>query len=136
MKHAPGGGSSTTQQMVKHWRQIIQGPTKSWVLFVHGTCVILMKPDSDLRKQATEIIREWGPVHGGSPAADFSVVHLDEYPGWVIEGHHPDILNYVAPSEVPAGSDDVAIGLLGRGKRHKDGTAPQAIHIEDKRGIH
>ncbi len=122
-----------TQQMVEHLRKIIRGPQKSWVLFAHGTCVILMAPESDLRRQATDLLREWGPVRAGSPAGDFSVQHLDSYPGWVIYGHHPDVINYVAPSELPARSSDAEIGLLGRTKRHNDGLHLQAVHVEDKR---
>ncbi|MGW4897019.1 hypothetical protein ACWEQL_32880 [Kitasatospora sp. NPDC004240] len=40
---------------------------------------------------------------------------------------------YVAPGE-PGGDDDLAIGLLGRSNRHQDGTDPQVVHVEDRRG--
>lgn len=56
------------QTLVDIWREIIVGDEKSWVLFENGTCVILMEPGADLAAQATQIIREWGPVHAGSPS--------------------------------------------------------------------
>ncbi|MEO7716368.1 MAG: hypothetical protein ABIY70_09190 [Capsulimonas sp.] len=68
------------ETLVDAWRHIIVGEKKSWVLFEHGTCVILMKPEADLAAQATVIMREWGPVFPGSPAGDFTVVTLTEYP--------------------------------------------------------
>ena len=52
---------------VETWRQIIVGEGKSWVLFAHSTCVILMQPEEDLEAQAIDLLREWGPVHVGSP---------------------------------------------------------------------
>ena len=133
LQNASSDANSTPQQMVEHWRKIIQGDAKSWVLFANGTCVILMLPESDLAKQATDLLREWGPVHIGSPAGDFTVSHLSNYPGWVIYGHHPDIINYVSPTEVPANSGDASIGILGRGRRNLDGLDPVAVHVEDRR---
>ncbi|GAB3965995.1 hypothetical protein GCM10029978_030120 [Actinoallomurus acanthiterrae] len=49
-------------ELVETWRRIIIGDHKSWVLFANGTCVILMEPEEDLAAQATEILREYGPV--------------------------------------------------------------------------
>ena len=120
--------------LIEAWRQIIVGGEKSWVLFENGTCVILMNPEADLRQQANELMREWGPVRAGTPAGDFSVIELPQHPGWVVTCHHPDILNYVSPDEVEAGASDVIIGLLGRSKRHQDAEGLIIIHVEDKRG--
>jgi hypothetical protein len=120
--------------LVEAWRAIIVGEGKSWVLFANGTCVILMEPAADLGEQATALLKEWGPVHPGSPAADFSVIELANYPGWVVTGHHPDILTYVAPDEFdepePA---EVIVGLIGRGKRDQDAAELRILYIEDKR---
>ena len=122
------------ETLAETWRHIIVGETKSWVLFEHGTCVILMKPEADLVAQASVIMREWGPVFPGSPAGDFTVVTLTEYPGWIVTGHHPDMLNYVAPHEFEEmNPSDAAVGLLGRAKRDQDAVAPNVVHIEDKR---
>ena len=123
-----------SDSLVEAWRRIILGDQKSWVLFEHGTCVILMQPEPDLAAQAIQIMKEWGPVHGGSPAGDFGVMSLRDYPGWVVTCHHPDMLTYVSPEEVAEPEPrDVTVGLLGRSKRDQDGQAPQVIHVEDRR---
>ena len=115
------------------WRRIIVGNGKSWVLFENGTCVILMEPGADLAAQATQIIREWGPVHAGSPAGDFSVITLKDAPGWVVTGHHPDVPTYVSPEEVGPEPTELAVGLAGRSRRDADGVEPHVIHVENRR---
>jgi len=127
--------SEQVTNLVQTWRAIIIGKKKSWVLFEHGTCVIFAtpKPEDDLSASAVTLLREFGPVVAATSAGDFSVVTLDAVPGWVVTGHHPDVLTYVAPSEVQQPHRDVAIGMFGRGKRHRDGTELRIVHIEDKR---
>jgi hypothetical protein len=116
------------------WRRIIRGEGKSWVVFKHGTCVVLPAPGpaDDLARQAVDVLREYGPVHAGSPAGDFGVITLEPGPGWVVYGHHNDVLTYVGPDEV-ADSTDLAVGLYGRGKRNRDGHELTIVHVEDKR---
>lgn len=114
------------------WRRIIIGEQKSWVLFAHGTCVILMSPEGDLAAQAREILRDYGPVHAGSPAADFSVIDLDPLPGWIVTGHHPDVLTYVEDDDAIEASE-LVIGLTGRSQRDLDGRELTVVHVEDKR---
>ena len=116
----------------KLWSQIIIGENKSWVVFKHNTCVILMEPQKDLGKQAIYLLKEYGPYHVGTASADMNVIKLENYPGWVVIGHHPDILNYVAEEDV--GTDDVndvAIGILGRHNRSEDAKELRIVHIED-----
>lgn len=129
-----------TDRLVEVWRQIIEGDGKSWVLFEHGTCVVLAEPGADelaaraadeLAAQAVRVLREFGPVLPGSPAADFGTIPLDRAPGWVVTGHHPDVLTYVAPGEVDE-PDSLAVGLTGRSKRHQDAEDLAVIHVEDK----
>ncbi|WP_327038568.1 hypothetical protein [Micromonospora maris] len=116
------------------WRRIIEGDGKSWVVFAHGTCVVLPEPEPgvDLAAQAVDILRECGPVHAGTPAADFGTVTLDPDPGWVVYGRHDDVLTYVGPDEI-SDSSDLAIGLYGRRKRDRDGHELDVVHVEDKR---
>ena len=124
------------EKLIKAWRTIIIGDEKSWVLFENGTCVILMEPEKDLAKQAIELIKKWGPYHVGTGSADFGVHKLDKYPypGWVVSGHHPDILNYVSPDDVKDDNpSDIAIGMIGRFYRGEDGKNHKIVHIEDKR---
>lgn len=121
-------------QLVDLWRSIIRGDKKSWVMFEHGTCLILMQPEEDLAEQARSIMAKWGPVAAGTPSADFNTLKLIDQPGWVVSGHHPDMLNYVSPAEV---SDENApsyvIGLIGRDHRDEDAHSLRIVHIEDKR---
>jgi hypothetical protein len=119
--------------LVDVWRRIIVGDHKSWVLFAYGTCVILTEPADDLAAQAIDILREYGPVHPGTPAGDFGTVELDRAPGWVVTGHHPDVLTYVAPDDVLAESSELLIGLIGRSRRDDDSRELSIIHIEDRR---
>lgn len=123
-----------TEELVQVWRDVIQGDEKSWVMFENGTCVILMEPGDDLSAQAVELLREYGPVHGGTPAGDFGAIDLDRAPGWAVYGHHNDILTYVAPEEAGDGASDLTVGLLGRSKRDQDGRELAVVHVEDKRG--
>lgn len=113
------------------WRNIVVGDSKSWVLFEHGTCVIVMEPEANLAGQARKLLAEWGPVHAGSSYGNFAVMHLDTFPGWIVTCHHPDILNYVPPDEFneeePPG---VMIGMIGRLAREQDAEELSVIHVE------
>lgn len=120
-------------ELVQIWRDILVGSAeKSWVLFENGTCVILMKPEEDLMKQALELMKKHGPVYPGSPAGDFSVINLQDYPGWIVTCDHPDILTYVSPSEVEESDrSDLTVGLFGRDKRARDARELRVIHVAD-----
>jgi hypothetical protein len=72
-------------------------PGRAWVLFANGTYVVFTKPVAEMKSAALELLRRWGPVHVGSPAADFSVIGLTGVPGWVVTGHHRDVLTYRRP---------------------------------------
>lgn len=124
----------STADLVSVWRRIIKGDTKTWVLFGHGTCVVLPdpQPDADLTARAVEILREYGPVETGSPAGDFGTIVLDPGPGWVVWGHHSDVLTYVGPGEVDDESD-LVVGLWGRSKRDWDAHELEVVHVEDQR---
>src|SRR5262249_32945013 len=121
----------TSAQLIEAWRRIVLGDSKSWVLFSHGTCVIIVQPKADLRAQAVELMREYGPVQVGSPAGDFSVITLTGHPGWAVTCHHDDILTYVAPEELSA--DKRGDAMFGRDKRDRDASELEVIHIQDKR---
>jgi hypothetical protein len=86
-----------------------------------------------LAEQAVALLKEYGPVHAGSSAGDFGVIDLTDIEGWVVTGHHNDVLTYVGPEE-PGDRSKVAVGLFGRHKRHQDGTELRVVHVEDKRG--
>lgn len=132
----PDSSNDATPDYIAAWRAVLVGAaTKSWVLFEHGTIVILMQPSSDLRAQAIALMKDWGPVHVGSPAGDFSTVTLTDHPGWAVTCHHNDILTYVAPSEMSQENpSDLAVGLYGRSKRDADARSLTILHVEDRRG--
>jgi hypothetical protein len=92
-----------------------------------------MEPQADLAAQATELLREWGPVHVGSSFGDFGTIELQEGKGWVVTCHHNDILTFVGPDEVSPGAAEVAVGLYGRSKRGQDAEQLRVLHVEDKR---
>ncbi|GHI70179.1 hypothetical protein Snoj_40970 [Streptomyces nojiriensis] len=122
-----------TEILMDVWQRLLADPHKSWVLFEHGTCVVLMAPDGELAEQATAILREFGPVHAGSSAGDFGVIDLEDAEGWVVTGHHNDVLTYVGPDEA-VDQSEITVGLFGRSKRHRDGTELHVVHVEDRRG--
>jgi len=125
--------SDDVKALVDTLRRIIVGEGKSWVLFEHGTCVILKAASPEgLEEQATALLKEWGPVVVGTPAGDFDVVALQDDPGWVVTCHHPDILTYVGADEFPEGAElnDLIIGLLGRSRRHQDAEELEVVHVE------
>jgi len=117
--------------LIAFWRRWIAGEWKAWVLFRQGTCVVLTDPVPDPRTRAVELLKDWGPVEVGSPAGDFSVVSAPKYPGWVVTCHHPDILTYVRPDELPSGKrGSLSVGVYGRRKRDTDAAELEVIHIE------
>ncbi|CAL9664337.1 hypothetical protein SUDANB126_07158 [Streptomyces sp. enrichment culture] len=61
------------------------------------------------------------------------MIDLKDVEGWVVTGHHNDVLTYVGPDE-PQDQSQIAVGLFGRSKRHRDGTELHVVHVEDKRG--
>ncbi|WP_308405516.1 hypothetical protein, partial [Streptomyces tardus] len=124
-----------TETRITIWRSILADPQKSWVLYENGTCVVLPSPGGDPGAEATAVLREFGPVHPGSPAGDFGVLEVREADGWVVTGRHPDVLTHVATAEVPANvpESDFAVGLCGRAKRDQDAVELRIVHVEDGR---
>lgn len=49
------------------------------------------------------------------------MIDLKDVEGWVVTGHHNDVLTYVGPDE-PQDQSEIRVGLFGRSKRHRDGT--------------
>jgi len=107
-------------------------------MFEHGTCVILLEPEEDIRAQAIVIMKMWGPVVPGTSAGDFTVDIWEDLLGWTVFYHHPDMANYVNPEEFEEESEDqvqndMIFGLIGRNKRNDDSQSLKIVHVEDKR---
>jgi len=110
----------------------------SWVVFENGTVVIINEQTDYLKAEAIDLMKEWGPVHAGCSAGDFSTLKLDDFPGWLVTSHHTNILTYVDNSEVKTENkinimEDraTAIGLYGRNKRDLDAKKLNVIHIDN-----
>lgn len=132
MGHERGG-----EGLVAIWRQIITDATKPWVLFQHGTVVVMDDPPEDVAEGAVSLMDRWGQALAGTPTEDFSVFDLGEASGWVVTRHFIagfDILTYVSPTEL-ADADPHAdtVRQVGCEKQAQDATARVIVHIEDQR---
>ena len=123
------------KSLLDHVRLAINSKFQDWVLFENGTYIIFDNVDtiSNVEKEAIKLMKEFGPVHSGGPAGDFSVTHLNQTEGWVVSGHGYGMYTYVNPTELESKSpSDVNIGLYGRSKRNQDGQNPKIIHVNKK----
>nr|WSX54063.1 hypothetical protein OG409_37200 [Streptomyces sp. NBC_00974] len=41
--------------LIDGWQRVLADPNKSWVLFEHGTCVVLTSSDGELAEQALNL---------------------------------------------------------------------------------
>jgi hypothetical protein len=120
-------------ELIEAWRATLAGLGKSWILFENGTCIVLTEPGSDLTAQAKAILHEFGRVGDGSAIGDFAAtIPLDDGRGWLVGGHHSDIVTFVSRDEVAPGAPDAAIGRLGRAKREQDTEQLRVLHVEEK----
>ncbi|MER6274360.1 hypothetical protein [Streptomyces sp900105755] len=117
------------QTLIDAWRRLLTGSGKSWVLFAHGTCVVLEQPTGDVAEQAVGILGEFGPMHVATAAGDFRVLELNQGEGWLVTSHHPDVITFV-PRDDPEDPSHLAVGLLGRSRRDLDGTELSVVHVE------
>ncbi|WP_281232627.1 hypothetical protein [Flavobacterium gelatinilyticum] len=123
------------QTLIENVKLAINPKFQDWVLFQNGSYIVFNNTDKieDLRKEAIEIMSEYGPVYIGSPAGDFGVTTLKKAEGWSISGHYYGMYTYVHPSETNAATlNESEIGIFGRSKRDLDGRNPIIIHINRK----
>jgi hypothetical protein len=111
-------------------------PEIAWVVFEHGT-VFFATPSEALPADATTAaieaagraaLRELGPVHAGTPSADFNPTLLSSwYPDdkvWFVGFDHPSIVTIVTLD----GTNLVA-GLEARRRRQLDHDAPNVVAV-------
>ena len=125
----------TEMKILENVKLAINPNFQDWVLFKNGTYVIFDNAESisDIREEAIKQMKEFGPVHGGGPAGDFSVTHLNKTEGWVVSGHGYGMYTYVNPNELDSKTPtDIEIGLYGRSKRNEDGEKPIILHVNRK----
>ena len=120
----------SVQRFVEMWRLLVAGSRKPWVVFEHGTCVLIGDPTQDVRKAAIDLLAQWGPVVAGTPAGDFNVFLLKDGTGWAVTSHHPSIATCVDSSEVSSDEHDVmTVGIFGRAKRDRDASELTIVHV-------
>lgn len=120
--------------MIEHVKLAINPKFQDWVLFENGTYIIFddISTIRDIKEEAINLMKEFGPVSAGGSAGDFSVIHLNLTEGWLVSGHGYGMYTYVHPSELDNVSpNDLEIGLYGRSKRDSDGQNPEIIHINN-----
>ncbi len=120
--------------LIKHVKLAINPRYTRWVLFSNGTYIIIENDTiADEGAFAKKIMSEYGLVHAGSPAGDFSVTHLSKTEGWVVSGNYYGMYTYVGPSELKKAGvqnpSDVDVGLFGRRKRENDGKECRIIFV-------
>lgn len=118
--------------MIEHVKLAINPKFQDWVLFENGTYIIFddISTIENVKEEALQLMKEFGPVSAGGPAGDFNVIHLTLTEGWLVSGHGYGMYTYIHPSELDNESpNDLEIGLYGRSKRDSDGQNPQIIHI-------
>ena len=117
--------------LIHIYKKIVTDDGMNWVLFKHGSCVMLMKPEKDIRGQAINILKEHGSVVAGTPSGDFEVTKIPEIGGWVVTGDYPGIMVYVSEEECEK-KDDFEVGMIGRTKREQDAKELEVLHVEAK----
>ena len=118
--------------LINIYKKIITDQSASWVLFKHGTCVMLLEPQKDIKEQGVKILREHGSVIPGTPSGDFEVTKIPEIKGWVVTGDYPGIMMYVSYEEAGNNKNDFEIGMIGRSKREHDSKELEVVRVEDK----
>ena len=117
--------------LVSIYKKVITDHSMNWVLFKNGTCVMLLKPEKDIRAQAIKILKEHGSVIAGTPSGDFEVTKIPPINGWIITGDYPGIMMYVSFEEGKK-KGDFEIGMIGRTNREQDAKELSVVYVEDK----
>jgi hypothetical protein len=124
----------TETEIIDHVKKAINPKFKDWVLFSNGTYIILEDTTiKDKAEKAVEIMKEYGPVHAGSPAGDISITKLTYTDGWVVGGHFYGMYTYVHPKQLEQrgikNPSDLDVGLVGRQYRDRDGKQLKTIYV-------
>ncbi|MBI4035921.1 hypothetical protein HY383_03145 [Candidatus Daviesbacteria bacterium] len=112
--------------MIDIYKKVIEPKLKDWVVFEHGTCVILYHTPKDLQAEAKEVLQKYGQVQPGSSSADFTITKVDN--GWIVTGDQPGILNYVSEDE-GKGMENYELGLLGRNQKQLDSKELKVTYV-------
>ncbi|MHA1221365.1 MAG: hypothetical protein ACTSQB_06495, partial [Candidatus Heimdallarchaeota archaeon] len=126
-------------KIIDTWKSILVQEENPWVLFEHGTCIIIIEEFKDIKKKAKEIMKEWGVVVPGTNLGDFSVEEWKEFNGWMVHYAFDRMASFVFQEELPELDQEntefssITIGMLGREKRSNDARTLSLIYIEEKK---
>lgn len=118
--------------MIRHIKYLINPKIKNWVLFANGTFVTFenLNTEDNLAEKAIKRMKEFGPVHPGSEAGDFSIRELEKPKLWLVTGYGPNMYTLVYPEEIEKRNPDhFFVGMFGRTKRDRDSQELEIIHI-------
>ncbi|HSZ26128.1 MAG TPA: hypothetical protein VK766_10430 [Cytophagaceae bacterium] len=126
-------GKISTDELTEYVKKAINPKFKTWVLFSHGTYVIIDDTTIiDKKKFALKQIKEFGPVFPGCSAGDIGVSKLHLVEGWSVSGHGYGIYTYVHPTEMESKNpSDIDIGFYGRNKRDQDSKDTSIIFVSE-----
>jgi hypothetical protein len=111
-------------------------PQIAWAIFEHGTAFFSVPTDAlpttattaAIADAARAALRELGPVHPGSPSADFNPTRLDgwypDQPVWFVGFDHPSIATVMV-----ADGTSLVVGLLARRQRDLDHDAQNVVAV-------
>jgi hypothetical protein len=111
------------KNLVPIWNRIITFEC-TWVLFRHGTCVVVPAGSADPRQAARDILRDCADGQPGT------IVSLSTLPGWVVSASHPDVLTYVSPGDVGSAAADVTISYYAAAALAADIRELRIVHVE------
>jgi hypothetical protein len=123
------------EKLKEIWRDMLQPDRHTWVLFSHGTCVLVPAAD-DAESIAIEILKQYGPLAAGTHLADFRVRKQNAPHTYLVGYAHPSIFNVVHGDEamlceMVEEHNDALIGSLGRGNRVFDAKVLKVVYVEN-----
>jgi len=127
------GADVNLDLLIDRWRFINAADRRPWVLFEHGTCVVLDNPADNLIDQALGLIGE-PSLQPTDPVNNLKVTSYDER-GWLVTGGQTGVHTYVEKmaSAAESGGDDQTVVLWGRSMHDLDAREGGVVHIEDPR---
>ena len=111
-------------------------PHMAWVVFEHGTAFFTAPTPAlpiDASFDALEAagraaLAELGPVHVGTPSADFNTARLDGWfpddPVWFVSFDHPAIATIVTIE-----ASELVAGMTARQLRQQDHDEQKVVHV-------
>lgn len=118
---------------IGHWRKFMTPfPEMTWVLFTHGTCVIVPNSISDPNAHAIEHLRLFGMPETGHASADMNIIQprgLEDTLA-VVGCHSPAIFVLVGAIWTLPEHGVALAGHIGRNARQFDAQMLNVIHVE------